>query len=136
VNTASFCGFTPQFAALQKLWETYRDRGLVVIGAPSGDFHQEAEDPQKIAEFCQGAFGVTFPLTAKISVTGDGAHPFYRWANGQAGEAGAVRWNFHKFLVAADGALAAYFPTRVAPDSGPVIEAIEEELAKVERPAG
>jgi glutathione peroxidase len=133
VNTASFCGFTKQYAGMQKLWETYRDRGLTVIGVPSNDFYQESEDPAKIAEFCKGAFGVTFPLTAKYSVIGGNAHPFYQWANGLAGDGGMVRWNFHKYLISADGKLAAYFPTMRDPMSKIVTDAIEAELAK--RPA-
>ncbi|MDX2265940.1 MAG: glutathione peroxidase [Hyphomicrobiales bacterium] len=130
VNTASFCGFTSQYEGLQALYQTYKDRGLVVIGVPSQDFHQEAKTEAEVADFCKGAFGVTFPLTKIYSVKGAQAHPFYRWANETAGEKGAVRWNFHKFLVAADGRLAAYFPTSLNPTSPKVTAAIEAELAK------
>lgn len=133
VNTASFCGFTGQYEGLQTLWQTYKDRGLTVIGVPSNDFYQESEDASKIADFCKGTFGVTFPLTAKYSVTGAQAHPFYQWANTTAGKKGAVGWNFHKFLISADGKLAAYFPTNMEPTSKKVVAAIEAELAKREK---
>lgn len=133
VNTASFCGFTGQYEGLQTLWQTYKDRGLTVIGVPSSDFYQESEDVAKIADFCKGTFGVTFPLTTKYSVTGANAHPFYKWANEAAGKKGSVGWNFHKFLISADGKLAAYFPTNITPTSKIVTSAIEAELAKREK---
>ncbi len=130
VNTASFCGFTRQYEGLQTLWQTYKDRGLTVIGVPSNDFNQETDDAAKIADFCKGVFGVTFPLTAKYSVRGANAHPFYHWANATAGKNGSVGWNFHKFLIGADGKLVAYFPTNMSPTSKAVVTAIEAELAK------
>ncbi|MDZ4791556.1 MAG: glutathione peroxidase [Hyphomicrobiales bacterium] len=133
VNTASFCGFTGQYEGLQTLWQTYKDHGLTVIGVPSNDFYQESGDAAEIANFCKGTFGVTFPLTAKYSVTGANAHPFYQWANSAAGKKGSVGWNFHKFLISADGKLAAYFPTNMKPTSKSVIAAIEAELAKREK---
>ena len=130
VNTASLCGFTPQYEGLQGLYERYSDRGLVVIGAPSNDFGgQEPKSEGEIKEFCQGAFGVTFPLTEKISVTGAQAHPFYQWARETGGEKLAPRWNFHKYLISADGKLVGAFSTRVKPQAAEVTDAIEEQLA-------
>ena len=131
VNTASFCGFTPQYTALQKLYETYEARGLVVIGVPSNDFGgQEPKSEAEVKTFCQGAFGITFPLTAKYHVMGSQKHPFYAWASDQLGAMNGPWWNFHKYLVGRDGRLVTYFGTRTEPQSPPVIAAIETELAK------
>jgi glutathione peroxidase len=129
VNTASECGFTPQYAELETLWRRYRDRGLVVLGVPSNDFGaQEPGDEAAIEAFCTGRYGVDFPMTAKQAVIGGAAHPFYRWVVEEVGEDAAPRWNFHKYLIGADGALAALFPSKVAPLDPQVIEAIEAEL--------
>lgn len=132
VNTASFCGFTRQYQGLQSLWERYQDKGLVVIGVPSNDFNQEPDEEAKIAKFCQGAFGVTFPLTEKVSVKGPSAHPAYRWINAALDGKGVPGWNFHKFLIGADGKSVQSFSTRVTPDSAELEAAIERELAKTE----
>lgn len=130
VNTASLCGFTPQYEGLQALYERYSDRGLVVIGAPSNDFGgQEPKSEGEIKEFCQGAFGVTFPLTEKLQVKGAQAHPFYQWARETGGEKLAPRWNFHKYLISADGKLVGAFSTRVKPQAKELTDAIEEQLA-------
>ncbi|MDE2092224.1 MAG: glutathione peroxidase [Burkholderiales bacterium] len=116
VNTASACGFTPQFAGLQTLWETYRDRGLVVLGFPSNEFgHQDPGSDGEIASFCQLNYGVNFPMMSKVQVNGPHAHPLWRWLTRQApGILGskAVKWNFTKFLVGRDGTvLKRYAPT-------------------------
>ena len=130
VNTASLCGFTPQYQGLQALWQDYRDRGLVVIGAPSNDFGgQEPKSEGDIKDFCQGAFGVNFPLTEKVQVKGPEAHPFYQWARDVGGEKLAPRWNFHKYLISADGKLVGAFSTRTKPQAKEVTEAIEQQLA-------
>jgi glutathione peroxidase len=130
VNTASFCGFTRQYEGLQALWQKYQEQGLVVIGVPSNDFgEQEPNGESEIKEFCQGAFGVTFPLTSKCVVKGDGAHPFYQWARDAMGGNSAPGWNFHKYLVGRDGKLVAAFPSQVTPDHADLIGAIERELA-------
>lgn len=126
VNTASFCGFTPQYAALQKLHERYEARGLTVIGVPSTDFNQESSDARRVREFCDAMFGITFPITAINPVRGERAHPFFAWA---AREAGPVRWNFHKYLVSRDGRRVQGFSTQTAPDSPPMIRAVEAALA-------
>ena len=131
VNTASFCGFTPQYAGLQKLWEKYEGKGFVVVGVPSNDFgEQEPAAEGKIKEFCQGAFGVTFPLTAKYPVSGQQAHPFYRWTGSVLGPQSAPRWNFHKVLIGRDGQPVATYESTVAPMSSRLVGAIERELAR------
>ncbi|WP_349367459.1 glutathione peroxidase [Salinarimonas sp.] len=128
VNTASRCGFTSQLGGLQTLHERYGPRGLVVIGVPSNDFRQELSDNADIAAFCEGAYGVTFPLAAKSHVIGADAHPFYAWAARERPGQGP-RWNFHKYLVGPDGRLAAAFGTTTAPTDPRVIMAIERALA-------
>ncbi len=131
VNTASFCGFTPQYTALQKLYETYEGRGLVVIGVPSNDFGgQEPKSEGEIKTFCQGAFGITFPLTEKYHVTGSEKHPFYAWASNTLGSMNGPWWNFHKYLVSRDGQLVTSFGTRTVPSAPEITAAIETELAK------
>ena len=131
VNTASMCGFTGQYEALQGLWERYESAGLVVIGVPSNDFGgQEPKSESEIVKFCQGAFGVTFPLTAKQDVIGKNAHPFYQWAHETLGAKAAPRWNFHKYIVDREGRLVASFPTTIKPDSAKVIDVLESSLAK------
>ena len=131
VNTASACGFTPQFAGLEQLWQTYRDRGLVVIGFPSNEFG--AQDPgsnDEIASFCQLNYGVSFPMMAKVKVNGRDAHPLWQWLTAEApGVLGtqAVKWNFTKFLVGRDGqVLKRYAPTDT-PES--LAQDIEKALA-------
>ncbi|MGE0117101.1 MAG: glutathione peroxidase [Dongiaceae bacterium] len=129
VNTASECGYTPQYAALQDLWQRYRDRGLVVLGVPANDFGaQEPGDEPTIASFCKKNYGVDFPLTAKQTVIGGSAHPFYRWVAAEFGEAAAPKWNFHKYLVAPDGSLAGLWPSAVEPLDPEIVAAIESAL--------
>lgn len=129
VNTASQCGFTPQYEGLQALWDRYRDRGLVVIGVPSNDFGgQEPGSAAEIREFCETTFQVSFPLMDKVVVSGAGAHPFYRWAADQVGVAGVPRWNFHKYLIAPDGRLDDWFSTLTRPDDSRLTAAIETLL--------
>lgn len=127
VNTASFCGFTQQYAALQRLHEAQEAAGLVVLGVPSNDFNQESQEASKIREFCDAQFGITFPMAALTRVRGPQAHPFYRWAAARAG--GEPRWNFHKYLVFRDGRQVQGFPARVEPSSGELGRAIEGALA-------
>ncbi|MFQ5939371.1 MAG: glutathione peroxidase [Alphaproteobacteria bacterium] len=129
VNTASECGFTPQYQGLQALWEKYRERGLVVLGVPSNDFgDQEPGTEAEIKRFCEVNYNVTFPMTGKQRVIGGDAHPFYRWVVEAFGEAAAPAWNFHKYLVAPDGSLAGLWPSRVEPLSQEITAAIEEVL--------
>jgi glutathione peroxidase len=127
VNTASFCGFTPQYAALQRLHDRYEARGLVVLGVPSNDFNQEAGNARQIREFCDAQFGIEFPMAGLTRVRGVQAHPFFRWASSRAG--GEPRWNFHKYLVGRDGRRVQGFATRIEPESREMIQAIEAALA-------
>ena len=129
VNTASACGFTPQYAGLQKLWEQYRDRGLVVLGVPSNDFGSQDPKPDAdIHQFCQARFGVTFPLLAKQVVKGERAHPLYRWARSQTGRGGAPAWNFHKYVIGRDGTMRAWYPSMAGPSSSKLRAAVEAAL--------
>ena len=128
-NTASECDFTPQYAGLQALWRRYRDRGLIVLGIPSNDFgDQEPGTDADIRDFCAREFGVDFPMAAKQSVIGAGAHPFYRWIAAELGEDHAPKWNFHKYLLDADGALAGAWPSRIVPDHAEITATIEDYL--------
>jgi glutathione peroxidase len=129
VNTASMCGFTYQYAALQRLWQRYRDRGLVVLGVPSNDFGgQEPGSGQQIKTFCEANFDVDFPLTEKVHVQGPQSHPLFAWFRQQLGESVGPRWNFSKYLVAPDGRVVAAWTSSVEPDSPAVTEAIERLL--------
>jgi glutathione peroxidase len=129
VNTASKCGFTPQYKGLQVLYDKYKSRGLVVIGVPSNDFgQQEPGTAQDIKKFCELNYGVTFPMTAKQVVTGDGAHPFYKWAYEVMGFGSTPKWNFHKYLIDTNGNMVDYFSSMTAPDSEKLTAAIEKAL--------
>lgn len=129
VNTASQCGFTYQYEGLQELWSAYRDRGLVVLGVPSNDFGgQEPGKEAEIKKFCEVTFGVDFPLTEKVSVSGGSAHPFYAWARGAFGEDAVPRWNFHKILVGQDGGIIAAFPSSVTPMDAKITALVEDLL--------
>lgn len=129
VNTASKCGFTPQYKGLQALYDQYRDKGLVIIGVPSNDFGaQEPGSVQEIKALCEASYGVTFPMTSKQIVSGKAAHPFYLWAQEVFGGAAAPKWNFHKYLVDAKGKLVDYFSTD-APDTKKLVAAIERNLS-------
>jgi glutathione peroxidase len=128
VNTASACGFTPQFAGLEKLWQGYRDRGLVVVGFPSNEFGgQDPGNNDEIASFCQLNYGVSFPMMAKVKVNGSDAHPLWQWLKGEKpgllGTQG-IKWNFTKFLVGRDGQVI----KRYAPNDAP--EALKADIEK------
>jgi glutathione peroxidase len=128
VNTASLCGYTPQYTGLQALWTQYRGKGLMVLGVPSNDFGgQEPGGKAEIVQTAQGDYHVTFPLTEKATVKGADAHPFYRWA-AQERPLEAPRWNFHKYLIGRDGRLAGAFTSAVEPNDPKLIAAIEREL--------
>jgi glutathione peroxidase len=130
VNTASECGFTPQYRDLEALWRERKGKGLVVLGVPSNDFGaQEPGIESDIRAFCEKNYGVTFPLAAKQKVIGGGAHPLYRWIAGELGEGAAPKWNFHKYLIDREGGLAGAWPSRVSPTSPEIKRAIDEALA-------
>lgn len=126
VNTASFCGFTPQYAALQRLHDRFEERGFAVLGVPSNDFRQESTDNERIRQFCDTMFGITFPMTALTRVRGEGAHPLFAWLARQAG--GPPRWNFHKYLVARDGRSVRAFATATQPEAPVLVRAVEAAL--------
>lgn len=128
VNTASSCGFTPQYADLQTLWGRYRDSGLTIVGVPSDDFNQERGTAREIAELCSGIYGVAFPMTAKQKVTGGEAHPFYRWVAAQR-PSDIPTWNFHKYVIGRNGQVAGAFPARVRPTDPRIVAVIEAQLA-------
>jgi glutathione peroxidase len=130
VNVASRCGFTPQYAGLERLYETYRDRGFQVLGFPANNFGaQEPGTDSEIAEFCSDTYGVTFPMFSKISVGGDDIHPLYQHLTTQPEPIGGdVRWNFFKYLVDREGNVVERFSTRVEPEAPELIAAIEAHL--------
>ena len=132
VNVASKCGFTGQYAGLEKLYQTYADRGLVVLGFPANNFMgQEPGTEAEIKSFCTLTYGVTFPMFAKISVKGKTIHPLYAYLTDEKlhpGAGGAISWNFNKFLIARNGAILAHFGSRTAPDDPELATAIEAAL--------
>jgi glutathione peroxidase len=132
VNVASRCGLTPQYAGLQTLYESYADRGLMVVGVPCNQFGgQEPGTSDEIAEFCSTTYGVTFPLTEKVDVNGEQRHPLYTELTATAdaeGKAGDVLWNFEKFLISPDGERIRRFRPQVTPDDEILVKAIEETL--------
>jgi len=130
VNTASMCGYTPQYAGLQELWTQFHDRGLMIIGVPSNDFGgQEPGGAAEIAQTAHHQYGVTFPIAAKVTVKGANAHPFYKWA-ADARPRDVPRWNFHKYLIGRDGRIAAVFPTAIEPMDARLIQVVAKELAR------
>jgi len=128
VNVASKCGLTPQYTALEQIHEQYADRGFTVVGVPCNQFGgQEPGSSEEIAEFCSATYGVTFPMTEKVEVNGEGRHELYRelvTTPNEEGEAGDITWNFEKFLIARDGAVIARFSPTVTPDDVRVIDAV------------
>jgi glutathione peroxidase len=132
VNVASKCGLTPQYAALENLYEQYKARGLCVLGLPCNQFAgQEPGSENEIQSFCELNYGVTFPLGEKLEVNGAHRHPLYRLLAGEGAEfPGDITWNFEKFLVGKNGAVIARFSPRTAPDDPAVIQAIEKALAQ------
>jgi glutathione peroxidase len=129
VNTASLCGFTPQYAGLQQLWTEFRERGLTIIGVPSNDFGgQEPGDVTDITETARHQYGVTFPMAAKAVVSGANAHPFFKWA-AMARPNDVPRWNFRKYLIGRDGYIAEIFAESVDPLDTRVMTAIARSLS-------
>ena len=126
VNTASFCGYTPQYEGLEALYKRYAARGLVVMGFPSNDFNQEPKGNKDIADFCFDTYAVKFPMFAKTTVVGADAHPLYKQLAAATGQ--PPRWNFHKYLVDRKGQVVASLPSKVAPTDKDLIERIEKLL--------
>jgi glutathione peroxidase len=127
VNTASFCGFTPQYQGLEALHAKYKDRGLVVLGFPSNDFSQETGSNKEIADFCENTFGVKFPMFTKTSVTGKDANPLFKQLSAKTGT--TPRWNFYKYVIARDGSNVTSFNSRDDPSGQPFLKEIEKQLA-------
>ena len=129
VNVASQCGFTNQYEDMQKVWESYQKKGIVMLGVPSNDFgNQEPGNSKDIKNFCEAKFGITFPMTEKVSVKGENAHPFYKWAKKNYGNSAAPKWNFHKIIIGKDGKIKDTFASITNPSSKKFIKAIEEAL--------
>ncbi|MCB9365707.1 MAG: glutathione peroxidase [Calditrichaeota bacterium] len=129
VNTASKCGFTPQYEGLEKLYARYKDRGFTVVAFPANNFkEQEPGSNEEIREFCTTTYGVTFPLMSKISVKGNDMHPLYKYLTEHSDPAGEITWNFNKFLLDRDGNIAARFDTKVEPTDSAVTSKIEDLL--------
>lgn len=137
VNVASKCGFTPQYTALESVYEKYKDRGLVIVGIPANNFGaQEPGTNQEIKTFCSAKYHVTFPMMAKVSVKGDDITPLYQFLTDKAAHpqtGGEIGWNFTKFLVGPDGKVIARFDSKVEPDSPQVTSAIEKALAELKK---
>ena len=128
VNVASRCGFTNQYEDLQKLWTTYKNKGLVVIGVPSDNFRQEPGSNKEIKDFCETTFGIDFPITEKVNVVGDNAHSFFLWAKKNYGSGAIPKWNFHKIIIGRNGEVANTFASITNPTSNKFISTIEKEL--------
>jgi glutathione peroxidase len=128
VNVASYCGFTKQYADLQKLWEVYRDKGFVVIGVPSNSFNQEKNSEKEIKKFCEVNFNINFPMTSIYEVKGDNAHEIYKWAMNNHGKSAIPKWNFHKILIGKDGKVVDTFVSFTNPTSKKVTKIIDKIL--------
>ena len=126
VNVASQCGFTKQYDDMQKIWENYQAKGVVMLGIPSNDFgQQEPGSNEDIKTFCEAKFGITFPMTEKVSVKGDAAHPFYIWAKKNYGNSAIPKWNFHKIIIDKSGKVAETFSSMTNPSSKKFIKTID-----------
>ena len=131
VNVASQCGFTKQYEDMQNVWEKYQNKGLVILGVPSNDFgKQEPGTNKEIKNFCEAKFGISFPMTEKVSVKGDDAHPFFIWAKENHGKKAIPKWNFHKIIINKSGKIEDTFASITKPSSKKFINAIEKALNK------
>jgi glutathione peroxidase len=131
VNVASKCGYTPQYAGLEKIYEKYADKGFVILGFPANDFkQQEPGTDTEISQFCTTKYGVKFDMFSKIVVLGDEKAPLYQFLTANAADKGEVKWNFEKFLISRDGQIIARYRSKTTPESDEVTKAIEAELAK------
>ena len=128
VNTASYCGFTNQYEELQKLWDSYKLKGLIVLGVPSNSFNQEKSNNSDVKEFCEVNFNINFPLTAITEVKGEKAHELFKWAKKNYGNSAIPKWNFHKILINKNGKIEDTFSSFTKPMSKKLINKIEEIL--------
>jgi glutathione peroxidase len=127
VNTASFCGFTPQYKGLEALYAKYKERGLVVLGFPSNDFSQEPDSNAKIADFCENTFGVKFPMFVKTTVRGNDALPLFKQLSEQTGT--SPKWNFYKYVIGRDGKSVKSFSSMTGPQDKSFVQEVEKQLA-------
>ena len=128
VNVASRCGYTPQYSDLQKLWSNYKEKNLIIIGIPTNNFKQEPGSNKEIKKFCKTNFGIDFPMTEKMNVIGNDAHPFYKWAKKNHGISAVPKWNFHKIIVNKKGKISDTFASFTKPSSTKFINLIEKEI--------
>ena len=127
INVASQCGFTNQYEDMQKIWEKYQDKGVIILGVPSNEFgKQEPGSNKDIKNFCEAKFGISFPMTEKISVKGEDAHPFYIWARENYGKSAIPKWNFHKIIINKNGKVAETFSSITNPSSKKFIKTLEK----------
>ena len=125
VNTASYCGFTKQYEGLQKLWEKYESKGLIVLGIPSDSFNQEKKSNEDVKKFCEINFDISFPMTAITNVKGENAHEIFKWAEENYGKSAVPKWNFHKILINKDGKVEDTFSSLTKPMSQKIISKID-----------
>ena len=128
VNTASYCGFTKQYEELQELWDTYKSKGLIVLGIPSNSFNQEKSNNLEIKKFCEVNFNINFPLSTITEVKGKNAHDLFKWAEKNYGKSAVPKWNFHKILINKDGKIEDTFVSFTKPMSKKIVQKIDEIL--------
>ena len=128
VNTASYCGFTNQYEELQKLWDTYKSKDLIVLGVPSNSFNKEKKNNSEVKEFCELNFNINFPLAAIVDVKGDNAHAIFKWAKDNHGKSAIPKWNFHKILINKEGKVQDTFGSFTKPMSNKLVNIIEKIL--------
>jgi glutathione peroxidase len=128
VNTASYCGFTKQYADMQKLWEKYKNKGLIVLGVPSNSFNQEKKNNDEVKEFCEVNFNINFPITEITDVKGDNAHEIYKWAKENHGRSAVPKWNFYKILINNEGKIEDTYASLTNPTSKKITKRIESLL--------
>ena len=127
-NTASYCGFTKQYSDLQKLWQKYKEEGLIVLGVPSNSFNQEKSNEKDVKDFCEVNFNINFPMTKITEVKGDDAHEIFKWAKKNYGKSAIPKWNFHKILINNEGKIEDTFSSFTNPTSNKIISKIETLL--------
>ena len=126
VNVASRCGFTSQYEGLQEIWDEFKDKNVFVIGVPSNNFKQEPCSNKEIKDFCETNFNISFPITEKMDVIGNNAHPFFIWAKESYGKSAIPKWNFHKIIVGKDGRIVKTFSSITSPSSKKFRKALED----------
>jgi len=128
VNTASYCGFTKQYIDMQRLWEKYKDKGLIVLGIPSNSFNQEKKNNADVKEFCEVNFNINFPITEITDVKGENAHEIYKWAKENFGKSAVPKWNFYKILINKEGIIEDTYASLTSPTSKKITKKIESLL--------